>query len=433
MAERRMLAAIMFTDIEGYTRLMHERESLALDSLKAHNKVFDELAFKYSGLVVKSIGDSYLIEFPSAVNAVQCALEAQDEFAKRNADLPGPYQLKVRVSIHVGDVVVDDDDVYGDWVNIASRLQSVTPGGAICLSREAYAQVKARLGKRFSSIGEVELKGLDEPLEVFLNSEAAPDRGEARALRTSIHIVIPEPLPQEPREPEPAPPPPAAEPEPEPLRAPEPAAVSPVRTEAPSPPPPPAPAIGPSSPTVFTGLLFAALFALFFGKPWLSVVHADWLGGGWAAALAAVALMRSCGRSWVARAAGMALIVGVVFSLYELAPGAPALSFEIALVGGLGLAVAALASYVGFLQAYPDREVAGPLLLSAAALLTAAGCARALPAGASWAAGLPEFLRAQSAALGASGGAWRWTGLIAAYAAWRLMKMSSFDPADWSR
>jgi class 3 adenylate cyclase len=167
MAERRILAAIMFTDIQGYTRLMNENEAAALEFLRAHNAVFDECARHFSGEVIKSIGDSYLICFGSAVDAAQCAWEAQQRLKVYNSTLKEGRKLLVRVSIHIGDIVLRDGDVYGDGVNVASRLQGATRPGGISLSRELFAQVKGRLPYAVRSMGLVELKGLSEPVEVF--------------------------------------------------------------------------------------------------------------------------------------------------------------------------------------------------------------------------------------------------------------------------
>lgn len=421
MTERRMLAAIMFTDIEGYTRLMHEREGLALDSLRAHNKVFDELSFKYSGLVVKSVGDSYLIEFPSAVNAVQCALDAQEAFAERNVDLPEQYRLKVRISIHVGDVVMDNDDVYGDGVNVASRLQSVTPGGAICLSRDAYAQIKTKLGRRFSSLGAVTLKGLPEPVEAFLNNEAAP-QAEGAVKMAALNVVLPDTPPQV------APEPQAHSASAKPFGPGERQAAA---AAAPLPEPPPAPAIGPSGPTAATYAVFSALFALFFGKPWLSTVHADWLACGWAAAIGAAVLMQAEDLSSSARWIGTLLVADAAFAFYQVGSGG--FSFEMMLAGGLGVVTAGAAVYLGLFASQRDRKLSGGMVLAATALLTVAGCARALPENVELLSGLGTFLREQLRSMGDSGGAWRWAGFSALYVAWRLADLSSFDPADWSR
>ena len=167
MAERRALAAIMFTDIQGYTALMNGNEKAALEFLRAHNAVFDETSRHFAGEVIKSIGDSYLIVFGSAVNAAQAAWEAQQRFKRYNLTLPPGPKLMVRISIHLGDVVLKDGDVYGDGVNVASRLQGVTKPGGIVLSRDLFAQVRGKLPYAIRSMGLVELKGLSEPLEAF--------------------------------------------------------------------------------------------------------------------------------------------------------------------------------------------------------------------------------------------------------------------------
>jgi class 3 adenylate cyclase len=167
MSERRTLAAIMFTDIQGYTALMNANEKAALEFLRAHNSILDETSRHFAGEVIKSIGDSYLIVFGSAVNSAQAAWEAQQRFKRYNLTLGDGPKLMVRISIHLGDVVLKDGDVYGDGVNVASRLQGVTKPGGIVLSRDLFAQIRGKVPYAIRSMGLVELKGLSEPLEVF--------------------------------------------------------------------------------------------------------------------------------------------------------------------------------------------------------------------------------------------------------------------------
>src|SRR5208282_920093 len=143
--ERRMLAAIMFTDIEGFTQRMNLRESMGFKLLKKHNEIMDAAVKKHGGRVVKSMGDSYMVSFESVVNAVQCALDAQEQFSRVNREGGLSEPLLVRMSIHLGDVVIRGDDVFGDTVNLASHLQQLTPGGAICVSQEVYVEVRGKI------------------------------------------------------------------------------------------------------------------------------------------------------------------------------------------------------------------------------------------------------------------------------------------------
>lgn len=166
--ERRVLAAIMFTDIQGFTERMNRRESMGFRLLRKHNDTMDAAVSRYGGRVVKSMGDSYMIAFDSVVNAVQCALEAQEEFDRINRTGGLPEPLLVRISIHLGDVVIQGKDVFGDGVNLASHLQQVTPGGAICVSQEVYSQVRGKIsGGDFKNLGFCRIKGLPDPIEVF--------------------------------------------------------------------------------------------------------------------------------------------------------------------------------------------------------------------------------------------------------------------------
>ena len=167
MAEQRKLAAIMFTDIQDFTRRMSADESVGMALLKEHNAIMDAAVRNHHGKVVKNIGDSYLVDFGSAVNAVEAAIEAQRLFGEHNRGKTSSQQILVRISIHLGDIVVKGDDVFGDGVNIASRLQSITPAGGICTSREVINHAKSKVPFQGASIGTHDLKGIPEPVEVY--------------------------------------------------------------------------------------------------------------------------------------------------------------------------------------------------------------------------------------------------------------------------
>src|ERR1700760_266794 len=121
-AEQRKLAAIMFTDMVGYSALSQRDDKLALELLEEHRELLRKLFPEFNGTKIKTIGDAFLIEFNSALEAAQCAIEIQRALAKRNADAPADRQIEVKIGVHIGDVIHRDGDVYGDGVNIASRI-----------------------------------------------------------------------------------------------------------------------------------------------------------------------------------------------------------------------------------------------------------------------------------------------------------------------
>jgi TolB-like protein/class 3 adenylate cyclase len=169
MAETRKIAAILVADVVGYSRLAGADEEGTLARLRAlRSDLIDPAIAVHRGRIVKRTGDGSLIEFRSVVDAVRCAIEMQNGMIDRNAGLPAERRIEFRVGIHLGDVVEESDgDLMGDGVNIAARLEGVANPGAICLSEDAYRQVKGRLDLAVSDLGPTQLKNIVEPIRVY--------------------------------------------------------------------------------------------------------------------------------------------------------------------------------------------------------------------------------------------------------------------------
>src|SRR5205814_7377688 len=165
--EQRKLAAIMFTDMVGYSTLSQRDDKLALELLEEHRQLLREIFPRFNGTEIKTIADAFLVEFQSALEAAQCAIEIQRTLAKRNADAPAERQIQVRIGIHLGDVVHRGGDVYGDGVNIASRIESLAAAGGICVSMDVERQVRNALKARFEKLAPTELKNISVPMELF--------------------------------------------------------------------------------------------------------------------------------------------------------------------------------------------------------------------------------------------------------------------------
>jgi adenylate cyclase len=134
---QRRLAAILAADVAGYSRLVRSDETGTLAALRAHREdVIEPQVAQHEGRIVKLMGDGLLAEFPSAVNAVMCAIEIQRAMAERHADLPEGRRIRYRIGINIGDIVVEGDDILGDGVNVAARLQALAPAVGICICRE---------------------------------------------------------------------------------------------------------------------------------------------------------------------------------------------------------------------------------------------------------------------------------------------------------
>jgi adenylate cyclase len=169
MTETRKIAAILAADVVCYSRLAGADEDRTLARLRAlRSDLVDPAISVHHGRIVKRTGDGALVEFRSVVDAVRCAIEVQNGMVERNAGLTPERRIEFRIGIHLGDVVEESDgDLMGDCVNIASRLEGIARPGAICLSEDAYRQVKARLDLAISDLGATQLKNIAEPIRVY--------------------------------------------------------------------------------------------------------------------------------------------------------------------------------------------------------------------------------------------------------------------------
>src|SRR5690349_16595697 len=155
---QRRLAAILAADVAGYSRLMGSDDEGTLANLKACRELVAVKSNEHRGRIVNTPGDSALVEFPSAVDAARCAIEIQNEMAQRNAVIPQDRRLEIRIGINVGDIIFDEGDIYGDGVNIAVRVEALASPGGICLSENAYQQIKGKVTLNTSDMGERKLK-----------------------------------------------------------------------------------------------------------------------------------------------------------------------------------------------------------------------------------------------------------------------------------
>ena len=180
MVENRKLAAILAADIVGYSRLTSADEDRTLARVRAlRTELIDPVIAAHRGRVVKRTGDGAIVEFRSVVDAVSCAREIQNGMLERNAGVPDDQKIVFRIGIHVGDVVEEEDgDLMGDGVNIAARLEGIAKPGAICLSEDAYRQVRSRLDLRVSDLGPTALKNIAVPVRVYSLEVGAPTEGK---------------------------------------------------------------------------------------------------------------------------------------------------------------------------------------------------------------------------------------------------------------
>jgi TolB-like protein/class 3 adenylate cyclase len=164
----RRLSAILAADIAGYSRLMGLDEAGTARVLREHRAVTNALVEHHGGRIVKTTGDGLLIEFPSVVDAVECAVAVQAVMAERNDGVPQDRRMLYRMGINLGDILIEGDDILGDGVNVAARLEGIAEPGGICISSSAYDQVRGKVGVEFSDMGEQNLKNIARPVRAYV-------------------------------------------------------------------------------------------------------------------------------------------------------------------------------------------------------------------------------------------------------------------------
>lgn len=181
---QRRLAAIFCADVAGYTRLMNADEAGTLRLLNAHREMTDRLIPQHGGRIANTAGDSILAEFPSAVDALQCALGIQERIAAMHEEVPKARRVEFRIGVHVGEAIVRDGDLFGDGVNIAARMQGLAEPGAVCLSASAHEYVHKALPLAFEDLGSQTVKNIDTPIRAYL---ARPSAGRLSRPLPPVH------------------------------------------------------------------------------------------------------------------------------------------------------------------------------------------------------------------------------------------------------
>ena len=189
----RRLAAILAADVAGYSRLMGADEEGTLAALKAiRRELGDPKITEHRGRIVKTTGDGVLVEFASVVDAVRCAVEIQRGMAERNADVPAERRIEFRIGINVGDIISDDNDIYGDGVNVAARLEALAEPGGICVSRVVRDQVRDKLDFAFDDQGEQQVKNIARPVRVYLIRPGAASQTSVVGAPDKAALPLPE-------------------------------------------------------------------------------------------------------------------------------------------------------------------------------------------------------------------------------------------------
>ena len=178
----RRLAAILSADVVGYSRLMEADEEATIRVLSECRQVIDELVANHHGRVFGSAGDSVIAEFTSAFEAVQCAIEIQRHQEAQDADLPEDRRMRLRIGINLGDIIVDGDNLLGDGVNVAARLENLAQSGGICISGNVFEQVNGKVDQAFFDLGEHRVKNISKPVRVYGTFDnVKPDMADSHA------------------------------------------------------------------------------------------------------------------------------------------------------------------------------------------------------------------------------------------------------------
>ena len=186
---KRKLTAIFSADVEGYSRLMGEDELATVQTLTSYKETMRKQIKHYRGRVVDSTGDNLLAEFVSVVDAVQCAVEVQQILNSKNESLPENRRMLFRIGINLGDVIEEDDRIFGDGVNIAARVESLSEGGGVCVSGSAYEQIENKLALGYQYMGEHAVKNITKPIKVYkvpMGPVEAKKKGSVRGWRKAV-------------------------------------------------------------------------------------------------------------------------------------------------------------------------------------------------------------------------------------------------------
>src|ERR1700757_4010409 len=186
----RRLAAIVAADVAGYSRLMGLDEVGTARTLREHRKVTDALVAKHGGRLVKATGDGVLLEFPSVVDAVECAVAVQASMAERNQGVPEDRRMLLRIGINLGDILIEGEDILGDGVNVAVRLEGIAEPGGICISSSAYEQVRGKVAVDFTDLGERALKNISRPIRAYAVGLSANAHQTAPLPASAPHLSL---------------------------------------------------------------------------------------------------------------------------------------------------------------------------------------------------------------------------------------------------
>jgi adenylate cyclase len=190
----RRLAAVLAADVVGYSRLMGLDEVGTARTLREHRAVSDALVAKHGGRIVNTTGDGVLLEFPSVVDAVECAVAVQSAMAERNGGVPQELRMLYRIGVNLGDILIEGEDILGDGVNVAARLEGIAEPGGICISSSAYEQVRGKVAVEFVDLGEQSLKNIERPVRVY--AAKLQDRGTGAPVVSTLASDTRKPSPR---------------------------------------------------------------------------------------------------------------------------------------------------------------------------------------------------------------------------------------------